>query len=1024
MALISRSIPTLLRGLSQSSDALKRLDHAEIQDNANSEPVLGLTKRPGSEFVAQLLTEATMTTTTEGGVNSEETKARVFVINKSVTENYVVMIPATQQSRTDALSQTIYGADIRVFDFDGNEKKVHRPDITTQSMSGFDSMTTGQYLFNPSFVSGQPLVAQDKIKTMNIADFTFIVNTDVKTEYEPLVTPGDITQAIVFFNQVSDKTTYTVTVDGVTATKNTASDDPLSTSTVAGSIKTTLDSGLSGFTIVQNGPVLHIKKTDNTDFSITASDTQGNSQITVVKDSVQRFTDLPVISPNGMVVEIKGDTTSNVDNYYVKFVTENGGTFEKGQWEETVKPAMRYKFNYGTMPHVLIQQADGDFRFSEADGTEYTIESLETAATYDLTYSSSTGVTITVTQTNHGLITNDQISVRRVTGSLITNIYSITKVNDNSFTFTYASSTVSPQTNQNCKIGEVYTIPAWGERTVGDGITAPDPSFINKKINNIFFFRNRLGFLSDDKVILSKTSEFFDFFPETVTTVVDNDPIDISASHTKVSILKNTATVGKQLIVFSDETQFILSASSDSLTPKSANLVVSTEFVSSNKAAPVAFGSSIYYLTTKNNFTGVREYIVQEGFNIAEAADITLHVPKLIPDSAYKIAVSTSEDLLVVVTDTDANKLYINRWLYGENNRKVLSSWFTYTIGAKTLYEASQNDANFIHPDLASTRADTRILDIHFIGSDLYLICKQQIDGINAATTQVRIFIEKIPFAFIEGGDNVKVTDLGVTTIEPTKSDFKFNLDHKVSEETTGVSIAYNSTTDKTTFTLPYLLYTEMQIIGRHLTEAEEFLSIYGGDEATRTANTSTFVDTQGNTKTLKPGTIIATSNLKATDNTITGGANGIHLNSAPTNTITASGDYRNSKVIIGEPYQMHYRLCKQKYTAAPDAQSSEILSGRLQLKHFYFKYENTGSFKVEVTPKHRDINTYNFTGRFLGLESSTIGQINLDTGMFQVPIMSNAMEVDIDIKNDTFLPTILTSAEYEANFHLRSRRA
>ena len=94
------------------------------------------------------------------------------------------------------------------------------------------------------------------------------------------------------------------------------------------------------------------------------------------------------------------------------------------------------------------------------------------------------------------------------------------------------------------------------------------------------------------------------------------------------------------------------------------------------------------------------------------------------------------------------------------------------------------------------------------------------------------------------------------------------------------------------------------------------------------------------------------------------------------------------------------------------------------QLKHFYFKYENTGSFKVEITPKHRDINTYNFTGRLLGLESSTIGQINLDTGMFQVPIMSNAMEVDIDIKNDTFLPTILTSAEYEANFHLRSRRA
>lgn len=1012
MALISRSIPTLLRGLSQSSDALKRLDHAEIQDNANSEPVLGLIKRPGSEFVSQIATESSIEY--HGEVTQpEDTKARIFVINKSVNDNYVVMIPASPQSRTDSLSQTISGADIRIFDFDGNEKNVHRNDIVSTN-----TPTTGKYLLPPNSVNN--FVAQDKIKTMNIADFTFIVNTDIKVEYETsdgsggdLVTPGNITQAIIFFNQVSDKTTYTVTVDGVTATKNTASDDPLSTSTVAGAIKTTLDSGLSGFTIAQNGSVLHIKKTDNTDFSITASDTQGNTQITVVKDSVQRFTDLPIISPNGMVVEIKGDTTSNVDNYYVKFVTENGGAFEKGQWEESVKPGIRYKLKYDTMPHVLIQQADGDFRFSQADGSEYTIESLETAAIYNLAYDSSTGVTITVTQTNHGLVTGDLISARNVSGNLITGTYIITKVNDNSFTFTYASSSVSAQTNQNCKIGEVYTIPKWGERTVGDELTAPDPSFINKKINNIFFFRNRLGFLSDDKVILSKVSEFFNFFPETVTTVVDNDPIDISSSHNKISILKNTATVGKQLIIFSDETQFILSASSDSLTPTSANLVVATEFVSNTKAAPVAFGSSVYYLTTKNNFTGVREYIVQDGFNVAESADITLHVPKLIPKDAYKIAVSTSEDLLVVAADTNANKLYVNRWLYGENNRKVLSSWFTYTIGGKTLHEQGTPD---IYP---SQRADTRILDIHFIGSDLYIICKQQIDdGYNNANDVediniVRIFIEKIPFAFVEGGDNVEVTNAGVTSIEPTQSDFKFNLDHKVTEKTTGVSITYDSTTDKTTFTLPYLLYSNMQIIGRHLTETEETL-----------ANTSTFVDTQGNTKTLKPGTIIATTNSKATEGTFNSSFPLIHLASNPPNTITASGDYRNSKIIIGEPYLMHYRFCKQKYTASPDAQSSEILSGRLQLKHFYFKYENTGSFKVEVTPKHRDLNTYNFTGRFLGLESSTIGAINISTGMFQVPIMSNAMEVDIDIKNDTFLPTILTSAEYEANFHLRSRRA
>ena len=50
MGVISRAIPTLLRGISQSSDALKQADHADIQDNADSNPVLGLTKRSGSQF--------------------------------------------------------------------------------------------------------------------------------------------------------------------------------------------------------------------------------------------------------------------------------------------------------------------------------------------------------------------------------------------------------------------------------------------------------------------------------------------------------------------------------------------------------------------------------------------------------------------------------------------------------------------------------------------------------------------------------------------------------------------------------------------------------------------------------------------------------------------------------------------------------------------------------------------------------------------------------------------------------------
>ena len=136
---------------------------------------------------------------------------------------------------------------------------------------------------------------------------------------------------------------------------------------------------------------------------------------------------------------------------------------------------------------------------------------------------------------------------------------------------------------------------------------------------------------------------------------------------------------------------------------------------------------------------------------------------------------------------------------------------------------------------------------------------------------------------------------------------------------------------------------------------------------------------------------------------------------------ITVIGDVRHAKFIIGEPYEMHYRFAQQRLTESP-TQGSELISGRLQLKHFYIKFEDTGFMKVEVTPDNNTTSTYQFTN-ILGTDDSIIGSTSLDTGTFKVPVMSRADRVTIDVKNLTYLPTNLTSAEYEANFHMRSAR-
>ena len=817
MGVISKSIPTLLRGISQSSDALKQADHADIQDNADSNPVLGLTKRSGSQFLASL------GSSTLGNVH-------IQTINRDANERYVAIFS---------------NGNVRVFELDGTEKTVNKPDGTSYLNTS-----------NPRSV----------MKTVTIADFTFVVNTSITTAMDSTLSnsASNITQAIIFINQATSKTTYSVTVDGVTVTDDTTGNDPLSTDTVAADLASGLSSGLSGFTIARNGPVVHVKKNDGSNFSIDGNDSQGNTKMTIIKDSVQQFTDLPNVSPNGYIVEVKGDDDTKFDNYYVKFVTNNGGAFEEGQWEETVEAGITFKFNYATMPHVLIRQADGNFRFAKVDGDSYTAS------------------------------------------------------------------------------GQTFFLPQWGERTVGDEVSSPDPTFIGRPINNVFFFRNRLGFLAGDNVILSRVSEFFNFFPETVLSVLDTEPIDVAASHTKVAILKHAVTMGEKLILFSEQTQFVLSSSADNLTPSTANVLVQTEFESNAAAQPVGSGSSIYFLTKKGSFAGIREYIIAGNQQIQDAANTTIHVPRLIPSGIFKMAVSNNQDILVLLGTDNPNKLYVNRWLYGEGFSKALNAWFTYTFNS-----------------------NRSILNIDFIGTDLIMVVEEA----NSVT------LEKIPFE---------------TNFREPNAEFEYHLDHKVTEATSGVSVAYNSGTGLSTFTVPYRLRANMNIVGRYLGSGE----------------TSTFVDAQGNTKTLVSGQALTTTN--ATDGS--------------TSTITATGDFRNSKFIIGEPYEMHYRFSQQRLTQGGGG-ATELISGRLQIHHFYIKYEDSGFFQVEVTPENRDTSLHKFTGRLLGAASASIGQINLDTGTFKVPIMSKSDRVSIDVKNNTFLPTLLASAEYEGVFHMRSRR-
>lgn len=290
---------------------------------------------------------------------------------------------------------------------------------------------------------------------------------------------------------------------------------------------------------------------------------------------------------------------------------------------------------------------------------------------------------------------------------------------------------------------------SWANRLVGDDVTAPVPSFIGSKLADVFFYRDRLGFVSNEHVIFSRTGKFFTFFPKSVTVLRDDDPIDASITSTKVASLKYALSFNTSLLLFSEQSQFTLSAR-DVLTPKSVNINPTTEYALSGTCKPVGAGQDVYFAINRGSYSSLKEYYVQPMTYTFDATDVTAHCPKYVPAGLFKIASTTVEDCLFALSRNERNAVYVYKYYWGDANTKLQSSW------SKWIFDAN----------------DT-ILNVDVIDTVVYLTI-QRADGIYLESLDLQV---------------ASVDSLGLLV----------HLDRKVS--LTGV---YNSGTGLTTWTLPY----------------------------------------------------------------------------------------------------------------------------------------------------------------------------------------------------------------------------
>lgn len=300
---------------------------------------------------------------------------------------------------------------------------------------------------------------------------------------------------------------------------------------------------------------------------------------------------------------------------------------------------------------------------------------------------------------------------------------------------------------------------AWADRDVGDDNTNPVPSFVGKRLNDVFFARNRLGFLTGENVVMSRAGGlYYTFFREKAVQVLDTDPIDIGATDKDIAVLRSALPFNNDIVLFAGKTQFRLTSGQDIMTPKSVELKPVSKYESFDGCAPVNGGKAIYFVLDRGATSSIQEWTIDG--STADATDTTEHVPNYIPANVIRVAFCKAEKMLCVLTKADRKAVYVYSF-YDQQNQRLQASWSRWSF-------------------------DGDVLDMGVFASDLVLLVQRD-DG---------LYLEAMSLAAAK-------TDDGASNVT--------YLDRRITEaECSG--IAYDATTKLTSFTLPYTVAGDFEV--------------------------------------------------------------------------------------------------------------------------------------------------------------------------------------------------------------------
>lgn len=250
------------------------------------------------------------------------------------------------------------------------------------------------------------------------------------------------------------------------------------------------------------------------------------------------------------------------------------------------------------------------------------------------------------------------------------------------------------------------TTTEFSDRTVGDDVTAPFPSFVSEQdeagavlsprhIQSMLYHKNRLCFVSDENVVFSETGEFLNFFPTTVVTELDSDPIDIALNLNDVAPVQHVVVNAGEMFLFAPEVQLRIK-SGEVFNAATLDVSVASRYSIDTRVAPYTHSSVIYFWGRGSRYSTLYEYLPQGDTDRYVALEVTSHVPRYVEGTVVKSVESHSENIMFHMTQApngnNVDYIYVTNVLTNGAER-VQNAWQKWTFAGNVADVSVKDDA-------------------------------------------------------------------------------------------------------------------------------------------------------------------------------------------------------------------------------------------------------------------------------------------------------------------------------------------